>query len=230
MKETSKKWVIIGAIAVGVLAFSNRKKLVDIAKSMARTFKNEGNWYAEPKGGSKDTGDYYGGVFYGTNWGVTAAFLAEPMNYKHLKIDLHPSVIKDLTKEKATWIFEVTEGARMRYNDMTNQAVADFIFDWIIQRPATCVYYMTEKIFGMPAGSGTKAGVFSDMLVKKINGSDPEGLYNALKFWRLHHLTYTNTYKSFRKGVFNRIVSFKDFSDTAAVTDMIEKARKVAFG
>lgn len=82
----------------------------------------------------------------------------------------------------------------------------------------------------MPEGSGTKAGIFSDMLVKKINGSDPEGLYNALKFWRLHHLTYTNTYKSFGKGVFNRIVSFKDFSDTAAVTDMIEKARKVAFG
>ena len=142
MKELNQKWAIIGAfgVGIGILAFSNRKKIVDISKSMARTFKNEGNWEPETAKGQKaDTGNYYRGIYYGTNWGVTAAFLAEPMNYKHLKIDLYPSVIKDLTKEKAAWIFEVTEGARMRYDDMTNQAVADFLFDWMVQRPATCV-------------------------------------------------------------------------------------------
>jgi hypothetical protein len=229
MRDTSKKWAIIGAIGVGILLTINRKKLVDIAISMVRTFENEGTWQPETAKGAKlDTGNYYKSVYYGTNWGVTAAFLVE--YYPILKIDLTPSVIKDLTKQKAAWCFAETEGKHMRYDEMTNQHVADFIFDWMIQRPATCIYYMTKEIFGMPAGSGTANRIFTDKLVARINGTDPAGLYNALKYWRLYHLTYTETYKSFRQGVFNRITAFQDFEDTAAVTDMIEKARLKAFG
>jgi lysozyme family protein len=195
---------------------------------MMRTFKNEGNWEPETAKGAKlDTGNYYGGKYYGTNWGVTALFLVD--YNKILNIELTPSVIKDLTKEKAAWIFEVTEGAHMRYNEMKDQFIADFIFDWMIHRPGTCVAYMCRDIFGLPAGSGTKAGVFTDALVKRINSSDPAGLYNSLKFWRLHHLTYTNTYKSFRPGIFNRITSFKDYPDNEIVTKMIAEAKKVAF-
>ena len=141
-----------------------------------------------------------------------------------------PTVIKDLTKAKAAWCFAETEGKHMRYDEMTNQFVADFIFDWMIQRPDTCVTYMAENIFAIPKKGALNGRIFSDAFVARINGTDPAGLYNALKYWRLHHLTYTQTYKSFRKGVFNRIVRFQDFEDTASVTDMIEKARKVAFG
>ena len=231
MKD-NKTYVVGGVIAVGLLLYftrNSKKAMVDIAKSMTRTFKNEGNWQPETDKGQKaDTGNYYRGVYYGTNWGVTAAFLVD--NYKLLKMDLYPSVIKDLTKERATQIFEVTEGARMRYSEMTNQAVADFIFDWMVQRPATCVGYMTKEIFGLPVGSGTKAGIYSDMLVNRINGSDPEGLYNSLKYWRLHFLARTPTYKSFRKGVYNRIMSFNDFPDTEAVKTMAAEAKKLAFG
>ena len=82
----------------------------------------------------------------------------------------------------------------------------------------------------MPEGSGTKAGIYSDMLVNRINGSDPEALYNSLKYWRLHHLARTPTYKSFRKGVYNRIMSFNDFPDTETVTKMAAEAKKLAFG
>jgi lysozyme family protein len=227
--KNSKMWAIIGAVGVGILLTINKKAIVDIAISMVRTFKNEGTWEPETAKGAKlDTGNYYKGVYYGTNWGVTAPFLVA--FYDVLKIELTPTCIKDLTKEKAVWCFAETEGKHMRYDEMTNQFVADFIFDWMIQRPDTCVTYMAENIFGIPKKSALNGRIFSDAFVNRINGTDAAGLYNALKYWRLHHLTYTNTYKSFRKGVFNRITKFKDFEDTASVTDMIEKARKVAFG
>jgi hypothetical protein len=227
--KNSKIWAFVGALGVAVLVYSNRKKLVDISISMVRTFENEGGWEAETAKGAKlDTGNYYRGVYYGTNYGVTAPFLVA--FYDVLKIELTPRCIRDLTKEKAAWCFAQTEGKHMRYDEMTNQFVADFIFDWMIQRPDTCVEYMAENIFGIPKKGALNGRIFSDALVKRINGTDAAGLYNALKYWRLFHLTYTNTYRSFRKGVFNRITKFQDFEDTASVTDMIEKARKVAFG
>jgi hypothetical protein len=175
--KNSKIWAFVGAITVGVLVYSNRKKLVDIAISMVRTFKNEGNWEPETAAGAKlDTGNYYRGVYYGTNWGVTAPFLVEFKSI--LKIELTPTCIKDLTKEKAAWCFAQTEGKHMRYDEMTNQFVADFIFDWMIQRPASCIYYMTKEIFGMPEGSGTSNRIFTDKLVERINGTDAAELYN----------------------------------------------------
>lgn len=230
MSEGKKIWGL-ALLGAGVYYLLNdglnlNKKIVDIAISMKRTFKNEGTWYPEPKGGSRDTGDYYKGAFYGTNWGVTAAFIAEYFP----KMRLTHSTIKDLTQLEAFAMYEQTEGRKMRYSEMTNQAVADFIFDWMIQRPATCVRYMTEDIFDLPEGSATTKGVYSNLMMRKINGSNPAELYNSLKFWRLYHLTYTETYKSFRKGVYNRIVSFKDYPDSAAVMDMMAKAKAKAFG
>ena len=236
--KNNKIWAIVGAVGVGILLLSNRKNIVDIAKSMKRTFKNEGTWEAENAHQAKDIGNYYpketkanapNRVYYGTNYGITASFLVD--HFKVLQIPLvGTDTIKRLTAEDAKEIYAKVIGRQIRYSEMTNQAVADFIFDWWIHRPATCLLYMTKDIFNLPEGSATTKGIFSDLMMRKINGSNPAELYNSLKFWRLYHLTYTETYKSFRKGVYNRIVSFKDYPDSAAVVDMMAKAKAKAFG
>ena len=118
-----------------------------------------------------------------------------------------------------------------------NQAVADFLFDWMVHRPGNteksggCVYFMEAKIFGMAKGTALQSGgVYSDALVQLINSTDPAGFYNALKFWRLWHLTNTNTYKSFLKGIYNRITKFNDFPPTENVVEMMKAAKNRAFG
>ena len=216
---------------------STTKRKVDIQKSIDRTFGHEGLWEPETAQGQKaDTGNYYKGVYYGTQRGVTARFLVD--NYAILQIPLRDKdTVRNLTVDQCADIFLRTEGARMRYEDMTNQAVADFLFDWMVHRPGNteksggCVYFMEAKIFGMPKGTALESGgVYSDDLVKRINGTDPAGFYNALKYWRLWHLTNTDTYKSFLKGIYNRITKFNDFSPTGNVVEMMKAARLRAFG
>lgn len=237
----SKTWAFIGFGGILLLLLSQGNKIkdsiVDILKSVGRTFDNEGGWEPETAPRAKlDTGNYYKGVYYGTNHGVTARFLVD--NFKILQIPLvDKNTVRDLSVEKCADIFLRTEGARMRYSDMTNQAVADFLFDWMVHRPGNteksggCVYFLEQKIFGMDKGSALqKGGVYSDALVQRINSTAPAALYNSLKYWRLWHLTNTPTYKSFLRGVYNRIAAFKDFQPTAEVHDMLVKAHKNAFG
>ena len=230
-----KGWAFLGFAAVLVAALSSsetvKNVVVDILKSMNRTFGNEGGWEPEtaPRA-SKDTGNYYRGVYYGTNHGVTARFLVD--NYAILQMPLMgKNTIKNLTTAQCTDIFTRTEGMRMRYNEFQNQAVADFVFDWMIQRPATCVGFMEKDIFGMAKGTAlNKGSIYSDDLIQRINASEPSALYNSLKYWRFYHLWKTDVYMSFQKGVYNRIARFTDFPPTSEVVWVQKGAKGRAFG
>ncbi len=242
MTSKDKKILLIGSLLTfGLLLKAKgntvKSSFVDILNSIKRTFVNEGVWYKEPTGGSKDKGDYYpqtgtNRIFYGTNYGVTAAFLVE--NFNKLNIPLvDKNVIKNLTEQQARQIFMTVVGGRMRYNEFKNQYLADFVFDWMVQRPSTCIAYMTENIFGFSKAEKVTEidrEFYSNRLLNLINSSDPEKLYNSLKYWRLYHLTYTDTYMSFRKGVYNRIVKYKDYTNSVDVEKMIKEAYKKAFG
>lgn len=211
---------------------------VDILKSITVTFDREGVWQPESATGQKkDKGNYYpyegaNRVYYGTNYGVTAAFLVEHKNILKIPIT-DKNVIKNLTKEQARDIFTKTIGARMRYNELKNQFVANFLFDWMVHRPTTCVKFICGEIFGFNNAeiqSEVDKAKFSDGLMTKINGVNPSDFYNSMKFWRFYHLTYTDAYVSFRKGVYNRIAKFKDFDETNKVKEMRQIAYKKAFG
>jgi hypothetical protein len=236
-----KGWGLIGAAAALIALVSSsetvKKVVVDILKSMNRTFGNEGAWEPETARGAKlDTGNYYKGVYYGTNHGVTARFLVD--NFAILQIPLiGRDTVKNLSVEQCADIFQRTEGMRMRYEDFQNQAVADFVFDWMVHRPGNteksggCVYFMEAKIFGMPMGTAlVSSGIFSDDLIQRINSTEPSAMYNALKYWRFWHLRNTDTYKSFQKGVYNRIAAFTDFLPTGNVVEIQKAARLRAFG
>lgn len=237
MKRKNNTLLFIG-VGAGIAIILSKNTIVDILTSIKRTFINEGTWEPEsaPRA-SSDIGNYYpqtgsNRTYYGTNFGVTAKFLVD--NFAILGIPLIDKyVIKNLTENQAREIFTKVVGNRMRYSEYKNQFVADFIFDWMVQRPSTCIEYMTERIFGWSETERkieVNRATFSDKLLNSINGSDPAGLYNSLKFWRLYHLTYTETYRSFRKGVYNRIVRYDDYPRTEKVQDMINKAYSKAFG
>ena len=236
-------WAWMGGAAALYLLLDNddgsptkKKGKVDIQKSIDRTFGHEGPWEPETAAGQKaDTGNYYKGVYYGTQRGVTARFLVD--NFNILQIPLtDKNTVRNLSVEQCTEIFQRTEGMRMRYDDFQDQAVADFVFDWMVHRPGHtkesggCVYFMTQKILGVPVAACLQNGIYTDYLMQLINGSDPSGFYNSLKYWRLWHLTNTDTYKSFRKGIYNRITAFNDFHPTANVVEMMKAAKFKAFG
>ena len=230
-----KKWALLGfggvLIAVLMAKTKIKTKIVDILISMDRTFGNEGGWEPETAKGQKaDTGNYYKGVYYGTNYGVTAQFLVD--NFQILQIPLSSfDVIKALSVKECVEIFQKTEGMRMRYDDFQNQFVADFIFDWMVHRPGTCVAFLSAKIFGIPkAAALQQGGIYSDYLIQLINSTDPAGLYNSLKYWRLWHLTNTEDYRSFRPGIYYRIMRFNDFLPSDTVVAMAKVAHKKAFG
>jgi hypothetical protein len=236
----NKKYLFLGAVGGLLIAVINSQKIksgiVDILISIKRTFYNEGTWVAEDSHQAKDIGNYYptspsapNRIYYGTNYGITAAFLVE--HFKTLQIPItDKNVIRDITAEQSREIYRKVIGGRMRYEEFQNQAVADFIFDWMIQRPSTCIAYMTEKVFGYTIPE-KKAEInraqFSDRLLNGINASDPARIYNSLKFWRFYHLTYTEVYRSFRPGIFKRIARYKDFPNTPDVDKMeaIAKAK-----
>lgn len=241
-KRNNNALLWIAAAAAGAILLSNNVKssIVSILTSIKRTFVNEGTWEPETAPRQKeDTGNYYpkkvgspNRKYYGTNYGVTAQFLVD--NYKRLGIPIdNINVIKNLTARDAEEIYQTVIGTQMRYDEFKNQFVADFVFDWMVHRPDTCIEFMTREIFGFNKTDERKEreqGQFSDRLINSINGSDPAALYNSLKFWRLYHLTYTEIYRSFRKGVYNRIVRYDDFKRTPEVQDMINKAYNKAFG
>jgi Glycosyl hydrolase 108 len=236
----NKKWVLTGVgVMLAILAATaktpkNRKK-VDISISLDRTFVNEGTWYKEPSGGSQDKGDYYPQTgsnrkFYGTQYGVTAGFLVEFQSILQIPL-IDTNVIRDLTKEQVSEIYDKTIAKRCRFQELENQYLSDLIFDWILQRPSPCIEYLC-KIFEYTAQETRQEidrGQFSDRLMAAINTSDPSVLYNALVYWRFWFLTYTEVYKSFRKGVWKRIDRYKDFAETDQLKNMREIARKKAF-
>jgi hypothetical protein len=229
-----KGWGILafGGVLLALMSSSETVKnvVVDILKSIERTFGNEGGWEPETAPRARlDTGNYHRGIYYGTNHGVTARFLVD--NFSILQIPLlDKNTVKNLTPDQCAYIFRNTEGVRMRYDELKSQPIADFIFDWMIQRPDTCVTFMETEIFGMAKGTGRNKGVYTDDLMNRINATEPSALYNALKYWRLYHLTRTDVYKSFLKGVYNRIVAFDDFPNTDKVALMQAEAKKRAFG
>jgi hypothetical protein len=237
-KNNTLLWIAAAAGAAVLLTKNVKSSIVSILTSIKRTFYNEGTWQPESAPRQKDDiGNYYpyygeNRIYYGTNYGITAQFLVD--NYQRLGIPITDrNVVKNLTAQDAEEIYQTVIGAQMRYDEYKNQFIADFIFDWMVQRPATCKEYMTRDIFGWTTAerkAEINKGQFSDRLINSINGSDPAALYNSLKFWRLYHLTYTETYRSFRKGVYNRIVRYDDFPRTPEVQDMINKAYNKAFG
>lgn len=190
----------------------------NILKSLERTTENEGKWQPLENGQKEDIGNWLNGKYYGTAWGVTAAFLKEN---PQLNILLDSTdVVKNLTQDDARMIWLATVGKTMRYEEMPSQSIADFIFDWCVQRPAACLWFLKNKIFPELGQRKGDAPGFNDQLIAEIQTADEDILYMKMKYWRLYHCRWTNTYVKYRLGVFNRIVKFDDFPDTKEVKDL----------
>jgi hypothetical protein len=171
---------------------------------------NEGPWEAEDSHTRKDKGNYHRGKgqFLGTSWGITADFLEDWYG----KTSFASDSIKNISKDDAKKIITETVMTRARIAAIQDKWIAGLFFDWMWQRPSTCLEYVCLKAFGfndadyqlVRKGFWSKACI-PDVLINHLNGENRKGTFEAIKSRRLDHLENTSAYASFREGVRDRI-------------------------
>jgi hypothetical protein len=209
-------WVLGGvALAAGAIWYFTRQKVKDdnnsINKMINRTLENEGAWEPEWMGNNRnDEGNYYpkkGGKYYGTNYGVTAAFVMDPSYTGPPVVLLNALSIKNLTMEECKEIWLQTVGKRMRYTDIKNDSFRDFLFDRMVQRPTTTLMFLAD-ILGYDRKKCRKeidSKAFSDNLINDINNANPEELFGALKTAWIDYVQNGTIYRTTKSGVLARL-------------------------
>jgi thiol-disulfide isomerase/thioredoxin len=186
------------------------KESEDLEWMMELSMKNEGEWEPESAHTRKDSGNFHNGKgqFLGTSYGITADFLEHWYGIKEFKKDS----IKIISKDEAKKIFSETVMAYARVKEVKDKYVAALYFDWMMQRPSTCLEYVMTKMYKLSQTDLTaaKKGFYSkkgvtDNVIALLNADNAKDTFEKLKGWRLWHLENTSVYASFREGVRERI-------------------------
>jgi thiol-disulfide isomerase/thioredoxin len=189
-----------------------RLSSADLEWMMNLSMKNEGPWEAENSHTRQDSGNYHkgnkNGQFLGTSYGITADFLEHWYGITSFKADS----IRNITEAQAKKYFSETVMVHARVPEVKDKYVAALYFDWMMQRPGTCLEYLMTKMFKLSQsdfmaakrGYYSKSGV-TDNVIALLNQGDAKECFEKLKGWRLHHLENTSVYASFREGVRKRI-------------------------
>jgi len=199
-------WMTKGGSSKGSLSSA------DLDWMMNLSMLNEGPWEKEDSHTRKDSGNYHrgnkNGQFLGTSYGITADFLEQWYGITSFKADS----IKNITEDQAKKYFSETVMAHARVPEVKDKYVAAFYFDWMMQRPGTCLEYLMTKMYQLSQADFTaaKRGYYSksgvtDNVIALLNGSNSKDIFEKLKGWRLDHLENTSVYASFREGVRDRI-------------------------
>jgi thiol-disulfide isomerase/thioredoxin len=186
----------------------------DIDDILAKSLENEGPWEAEDSHTQQDKGNYHRGkgAFLGTSWGITANFMEDWYG----KTSFETDDIQNISYEDAKKIIVETVMTRVRISAINDKWIAAFFFDWMWQRPSTCLEYICKKAFKysdadyqlVRKGYYSKSGI-PDLLINSLNGEARQANFEALKSWRLNHLETSGAYSSeFKAGIRNRINSY----------------------
>jgi thiol-disulfide isomerase/thioredoxin len=177
---------------------------------LEKSLENEGPWEPATAHTRKDKGNFHHGAgqYLGTSWGITADFLEDWYGTTQFEADS----IRKISKEEAKKIITETVMTRARIAQIQDKWIAAFFFDWMWQRPGTCLEYVCTKVWNFSEddyqlvrkGFWSQKGV-PDILMAHLNGPEKENIFESLQFWRLWHLENTGAYASFREGVRNRI-------------------------
>ncbi|MEN9611219.1 MAG: hypothetical protein RLZZ628_2033, partial [Bacteroidota bacterium] len=120
----------------------------------------------------------------------------------------------NISKEDAKKLFVSTVMKRARISEIKDKWVASLFFDWMMQRPGTCMQYIMTKMCKystadyQAAKSGYYKSQITDTLLSILNADDAKNTHDCIKSWRLDHLENTSVYESFREGVRDRINSY----------------------
>lgn len=115
--------------------------------------------------------------------------------------------LKSLTEEQAKTIYRQEFWDRMHGDSFASQAVAEIVFDGLVNHPGRALK-MLQKEIGVEAD-----GVIGNNTLAILNGSAPEIVFNGYKDARIKYYTdlaaRKPNMKVFLAGWLNRINSFK---------------------
>jgi thiol-disulfide isomerase/thioredoxin len=111
---------------------------------LEKSLENEGPWEPETAHTRKDKGNFHRGAgqYLGTSWGITADFLEDWYGTTQFEADS----IRKISKEEAKKIITETVMTRARIAQIQDKWIAAFFFDWMWQRPGTCLEYVCTII------------------------------------------------------------------------------------
>ena len=174
--------------------------MADFQKALNRVLKHEGGFQNH----AADRGNYNSlGECVGTNWGIAArtyeAFLRKPPNARDMKL---------MTKEEAGEIYRALFWNRIQGDQITNQPVADILFDGYVNHGTAGIRLM-QRVLGV-----TPDGKVGKQTLAAMHARPSKEVFNQYKQARITF--YKNlvvnrpTNAPFLKGWLNRINSFTD--------------------
>ena len=198
-------WLGVAAIAaVYLLSGGGEKKPASYDEAVTLTLKNEGPWESQTPSNAKDSGNWYtfngSRTFFGTSWGVTAAFVKD-----FLKVTPTPQYIRSIDKERAKYIYSITCYKWIRGSEIKNQYLLNLIFDWAVQAQGDLINALCDILNYSQAERYQIINTlhFSDRLIQDINNATPSVLHDQIKAKRL--AIVPKRYPSFVDGVTIRI-------------------------
>jgi lysozyme family protein len=173
--------------------------MAEFAPVFEKTLKFEGGYQAMPS----DTANYNSqGQLVGTNKGISA--VAYEAYFRKT-----PSVddIKNVTTEMAEAIYKKNYWDKIRGDDIKSQDVADIIFALYIGNPSKSNRIVEESLNDLGKSAGSVNSPFSDTVVKAINSSNDQTLFNTIKSKQLNFVAGFSS--TIRQGWINKISSYE---------------------
>lgn len=175
--------------------------MANIAPALEHTLKWEGGYQKS----SVDPGNYNSlDQLVGTNYGI-AAFTAEDF------IGFPPTelMMRNITIDLATCIYRQKFWARIKGDQIDNQAVANILFDGHVNHGNTGIRIM-QDVLGV-----SRDAIVGPITLGRLNASDPERTYiayrQARKLFYYKIVANRPQMKKFLRGWLNRIDSFTDY-------------------
>lgn len=152
-----------------------------------------------------DKGNYYINsenkkIFIGSKYGISARVLS-----KYLNRDITPKDMVDLEYNDALNIYEDKYWNRNNLDLLTNQSVANILYDGCVNQGNTTMKRIIRDILKSKKYDITLSEAFSPSTIAVLNRLKQEELFNSIKTARLAKYKKTIGWKRYGKGWSNRL-------------------------
>lgn len=149
--------------------------MAQFKKAMQIVGINEGGYQDDPR----DSGNFYGGVLIGTNWGISAPVLAAFLGRTPTKAEMMA-----LPKSTAEQIYKSNYWLRNNFDKLKNQSVATLIYDGAVNHGTNGMRFLVEKALKIMRKPMSYYDVFKLKGIKHLNSLNQRKLFDAIKLSR----------------------------------------------
>jgi len=177
--------------------------MANFNQAYTRVLAAEGGYQADPR----DSGNYNSrGENVGTNLGISAPVYESWIGRVPTVADM-----RAITTQIARDIYKARFWDRIKGDRITDQAVAEILFDGVVNHGVSRGTKMAQKVLRL-----TQDGVFGDATLAAVNRANPAQFYTAYREERIrfyHQLAAGSADKaSFLQGWLNRMAKFSDYT------------------